>query len=219
MECAICFDDIGPARVTLGCNHTFHVNCIIGWYYQQNMNCELAEEDYAAGQTASSCPCCRAVPANPLDDIPCARLIRFMATEEEDDEGAADSASDRSSTTLENPIDEEALWERFDAEEIAAAVTRTRADTPPPPRVPRLDLASLQVRWERTGPTSWERSIEVLDLGEEVEAEPRAWDGARTPSPPPDSLVEQAVDAARKIQALWRMRSYSRGRSRAAISL
>jgi hypothetical protein len=206
MECAICFEAIGAARVTLGCNHAFHINCVIGWFYQQNMNCELEEEDYVAGRTASSCPCCRAAPARPLDDIPCARLIRFVAAGEDDD---MDAVSDGSSVTLEAPLEDE-VWARFDDEELAVAIPRTRADTPPPPPVPRLDLTGIQVRWERTGPTSWERSVEV------VGAEPVAWDGARTPSPPPDSLVEQAMDAARKIQALWRMRS--RG-SRAAISL
>jgi hypothetical protein len=215
MECAICFDAIGAARVTLGCNHAFHINCIVGWFYQQNMNCELEEEDYAADRTASSCPCCRAPPARPLDDIPCNRLIRFI--EEED----ADGYSDGSSVTLENPLGGGATivtttWNLFDDEEIAAAAPRTRADTPPPPPVPRLDLTGLQVRWERTGPTSWERSVEVLDMA--AAEEPAAWDGARTPSPPPDSLVEQAVDAARKIQALWRMRNSRRG-PRAAISL
>ena len=60
MECAICFDPIGLAHVTLGCNHTFHLRCISGWFYQQNMNSDLTPEEYTAGETSSSCPCCRA---------------------------------------------------------------------------------------------------------------------------------------------------------------
>jgi hypothetical protein len=182
MDCAICFEAIGGARTTLACAHTFHINCIVGWFYQQNLNGELGPEEYEAGQTSSSCPCCRAVPANPLDDIPSSRLILFQE----------DGSDDGSSVTLDNPFAED--------EELTTEPPR-RADTPPPPPVPRLDLTRLQVRWERTGSTSWERQVLVEE--EEVSAT-EAWDGARTPSPPPDSLVQQTMDAARAIQHAFR---------------
>jgi hypothetical protein len=180
MDCAICFEPIGAARTTLGCTHTFHISCIVGWYYQQNLNGELGPEEYDAGQTSSSCPCCRTAPATPLDDIPNSRLILFT-----------DDHSDASSVTLENPFTED--------DELAAAAPRTRADTPPPPTVPRLDLTGIQVRWERTGSTSWERRVIV----EETPTH-EVWNGERTPSPPPDSLVEQTMGAARAIQAAFR---------------
>lgn len=187
--CAICFEPIGPAHTVLACTHVFHIRCIVGWYYQQNLNGELIAEDYDAGQTSSSCPCCRAAPASPLDDIPNNRLILF--TEE-------DTHSDASSVTLDNPFAEE---DELATEEAFQRAFAERADTPPPPLVPRLDLTRLQVRWERTGPTSWEREVLVE---EESTTTRESWDGARTPSPPPDTLVEQTTAAARLFQTAFR---------------
>jgi hypothetical protein len=194
MECAICFDPIGVARTTLSCAHTFHLRCISAWFYQQNMGCELNPEDYTAGQTASSCPCCRTKPPSTLDDIPCEQMICFID----------DNASHASSVTLDNPFAED--------DELATEAAFNRAfarrpDTPPPPSVPRLDLTRLEVRWTRTGLTSWQRQVgDTIHEGEDgpAAAAPEVWDGARTPSPPPDSLVEQTTQAARTIQTAFR---------------
>lgn len=193
MECAICFEAIGPARATLGCTHTFHINCIVSWYYQQNIGCDLEKHEYEAGRTASSCPCCRAAPASKLDDIPNEHLINFIPTDDDDSTSLGESSEG---------ADEEA------DEELAAATPRTPRplEAQPLPPVPPLDLSSLQLRWTRTGPTSWERVIEATEEGG---APPEAWDAARTPSPPPDSLVTRISEAARKIQAAWRSRASS----------
>jgi hypothetical protein len=193
MECAICFDEIGAARATLGCSHSFHINCIVSWYYRQNMACDLEREEYEAGKTASSCPCCRAAPAAKLDDIPNEHLINFVPAAEDDDSASLSSDSEG------GPEDEE----------LAAASPRTPRPVTATP-VPPLDLSTLQLRWTRTGSTSWAAAI--LENLEEVAAaapaaataEPLAWDAERTPSPPPDSLVSQVTEAARKIQTAWR---------------
>ncbi len=194
MECAICFDPIGLARVTLGCTHAFHLRCISGWFYQQNMNSDLTPEEYTAGETSSSCPCCRAAPTSTLDDIPTAQMIKFI-----DDD---DDATDASSVTLDNPFAEE---DELATEAAFNRAFAARADTPPPPSVPRLDLTRLEVRWARTGPTSWQREVIVEEeAGSGGAAAQEFWDGSRTASPPPDSLVEQTMAAARAIQTAFR---------------
>lgn len=204
MDCAICFESIGPARVTLGCTHSFHINCIVTWYYRQNMQCEIEKHEYEAGQTASSCPCCRAVPASKLDDIPSEQLINFQVNEDDSE----------SMTVSEDGAEEDG--------ELAAATPRSAQPQTPraAPVVPPLDLSALRLqidlsdaRWTRTGPTSWERTMELssgaTEFATELAAPPAepaatAWDAAQTAAPPPDSLVEQIVGAARKIQAAWR---------------
>ena len=180
MDCAICFDEIGPARAALGCGHSFHINCIVSWYYRQNMQCEIEKHEYEAGQTASSCPCCRAAPASKLDDLPNEQLINGVTHDSESDTLALSEGGEGGPDAEED-------------EELAAASPRS-------PPVPPLDLSSLQLRWTRTSPTSWERAVELPELPEE----PQSWDGASADGPPPDSLVQQVVTAARKIQAAWR---------------
>jgi hypothetical protein len=188
MECAICFDEIGAARATLGCSHSFHINCIVSWYYRQNMACDLDREEYEAGTTASSCPCCRAAPAAKLDDIPNETLINFVPMDEDDSDGDSNGDSDGGS----------------EDEELAAASPRTPRPVTATP-VPPLDFSSLELRWTRTGSTSWAAAIaDSVELPAPATAEPLAWDGERTPSPPPDSLVSQVTEAARKIQTAWR---------------
>lgn len=165
------------------------------------MHCEIEKHEYEAGQTASSCPCCRAVPSSKLDDIPSEQLINFGANVDDDTD---------SMTLSEGGAEEDA--------ELAAASPRTpRAPATAAPPVPPLDLSTLHLRidlsdarWTRTGPASWERAIELSGEATELAAqlaaapEPQTWDGAQTATPPPDSLVEQVVAAARKIQSAWR---------------
>ena len=208
MECAICFDAIGPARAMLGCSHTFHINCIVAWYYRQNIGCDLEKHQYEAGLTASSCPCCRAAPASKADDIPNEQLINFVPAEEDDDSTSLSSDSEG------GPEEED--------EELAAASPRSLpswlqpgaviglAAQPPVPAspVPPLDLSSLQLRWRRTSSPSWERVIE-----EEGEEEPQTWDAAHTSLPPPDSLVHVLTHAARQIQLACRTSRICRARS------
>ena len=48
--CVICQEDIdSKPKHTLGCNHNFHINCILAWYASPRDHCE----------EIGGCPICR----------------------------------------------------------------------------------------------------------------------------------------------------------------
>lgn len=216
MECAICFDEIGAARATLGCSHTFHINCIVSWYYRQNMACDLEKEEYEGGKTASSCPCCRAAPAAKLDDIPNEQLINFVPTDDNDSESetASEGGSEDEELAAASPRTPRSVPSWLQPGALIGVRSDPAAATQPP--VPPLDFSTLRLRWRRASSTSWVAAIlENLDSPEEVvtlnpaAAAPLTRDAASTTAPPPDSLVSLVTEAARKIQTAWRARAPS----------
>lgn len=56
-------------------------------------------------------------------------------------------------------------------------------------------------RWQRVGPVEWARPYV---LNPEEEEEPLAWADEPAGPPPPETLVEQTMGAATRLQAAWR---------------
>lgn len=86
----------------------------------------------------------------------------------------------------------------------ASGLAEIQVDAEPEPvsnlraAAPEYVPAALRIRWARDASGAWVRQV----LNPE-EQEPAVW-GIGSNAPPPDELVHQTMDAARKIQALWR---------------
>jgi hypothetical protein len=59
-DCPICYTAMTPTTgsTTLGCSHSFHLTCIVGWFQEQ-----------AAKEETNTCPCCRRA-AGDYDALP-----------------------------------------------------------------------------------------------------------------------------------------------------
>ena len=71
MECPICYDELGVARATMSCNHSFHFRCLSNWFVTQDKG---------------SCPMCRKS-AHELEDLARPAAITIPVEDEEDKEG------------------------------------------------------------------------------------------------------------------------------------
>jgi len=68
MDCPICYDELGVARATMSCNHSFHFRCLSNWFVTQDKG---------------SCPMCRKS-AHELEDL--ARPAALAPAEEDEDD-------------------------------------------------------------------------------------------------------------------------------------
>ena len=89
-ECSICFDDINASTgmTTLSCGHTFHFNCVVKWFMNQ-------ERD-----APSSCALCRKQ-MTPTEDLPLLEE-NDISDEESESDSSSDSSSEWSSDSDDN---------------------------------------------------------------------------------------------------------------------
>lgn len=206
-DCTICFEAVKQetGHTTLSCGHTFHFRCISAWFYAQEAD--------------SSCPCCRHKVGELenvvwQEDIDEADEEEDSDYEEEDEEDAELYARPNDSLALTIKMLDDLLksqggtgisetqWTALYGQREFASFGRSELNhmcivqggreitldeydemiaAQNVDRPPLREPAPLRVEWVHVAEGRWERRIVV------------------SPSIPP-----AAIDAVRKVQAIWR---------------
>ena len=230
MECPCCFEELSSSFASLACSHRFHITCLVNWFATQSaqelpQNCpccraeagpterlpqdEEGEDGSDDGSEGSDYEEELMLTRSELHTILLSQggsgvldgLWFAFFNPEGDEELRADAA--HRLPFVGSELSRMAVYqggrdisdERW--EELVEAYGEDDEDEPVAEPVAE-PAEPLRITWRRCPDGHWERII----LNPE-EQEPASW-GVGSSEPPPEDLVEQTSDAARRFQALWR---------------
>lgn len=233
-DCPCCFEAITAetGQVVMACSHAFHFSCLTNWFLNQEVNknpqncpcCRREASDYEKlPELSDDEEEENDEEEDEEDDDEDDDEVEYTRQQLHDlliSRGGTLGVTD-SIWSLLTPDQDESL--NFDIEQLnyilvlqcGRAVTEEEfqamvdaQNTSPEPQS-LLEVSgladiqvemdeSLKIRWTRQENGDWVRQV----LNPE-EQEPAAW-GANSNAPPPDELVQQTMNAARKIQAVFR---------------